>query len=100
VKDGKYLSDDFIKYHQITEKIIEDEDEILNMHMSVIKVIFCFDQKDDAKLLTEEGELITNVRGVGESNFEMDVYSNKLEQIIKNKLKIYSDLLKKLDSYK
>jgi len=37
-KDGKYLSDEFIKYHQITEKIIEDEDEILNTHMLVIKV--------------------------------------------------------------
>jgi len=38
-KDGKYLSDEFIKYHQITEKIIEDEDDILNSHMMVIKVI-------------------------------------------------------------
>lgn len=51
-------------------------------------------------MLTEEGELITNVRGVGESNFEMDVYAGKLEGIIKNKLKLYSELMKKLDVYK
>lgn len=45
-KDGKQLryrffnlSDEFIKYHQITEKIIEDEDEIVNSHMNIIKVI-------------------------------------------------------------
>ncbi len=46
-KDGKQLrydinklSDEFIKYHQITEKIIEDEDEIVNSHMNIIKVDF------------------------------------------------------------
>jgi len=51
-------------------------------------------------MLTEEGELITNVRGVGESNFEMDVYSNKLEEIVKNKMKLYKNLLNKLETYK
>ncbi len=34
------FSDEFIKYHQITEKIIEDEDEIVNSHMNIIKVEF------------------------------------------------------------
>lgn len=56
--------------------------------------------QEDAKMLTEEGELITNVRGVGESNFEMDVYSNKLEEIVKNKMKLYKNLLNKLETYK
>lgn len=37
-KDGKYLSDDFIRYHQITDQIIEDEDIIINNHMNIIKV--------------------------------------------------------------
>lgn len=37
-KEGKYLSDDFIRYHQITEQIIEDEDLIINNHMNIIKV--------------------------------------------------------------
>lgn len=36
------LSDDFIKYHQITEKIVEDEDEIVNIHMNIIKVQMIF----------------------------------------------------------
>jgi hypothetical protein len=39
-KDGKYLSDDFVKYHQITDQLIEDEDDIINGHMEIIKVLF------------------------------------------------------------
>jgi len=91
-KDGKYLSDEFIKYHQVTEKIIEDEDEIVNSHMNIIK--------EDAKMLTEEGELITNVKGVGEAQFEMEAYTNRLEKIINQKIKLYLDLKTKIDSYK
>ncbi len=51
-------------------------------------------------MLTEEGELITNVRGNGEANYEMDTYANKLELIIRNKLKQYNELMKRLDTYK
>lgn len=38
-KEGKYLSDDFIRYHQITDQLVEDEDAIVNTHMNIIKVI-------------------------------------------------------------
>lgn len=37
-KEGKYLSDDFIRYHQITDRLVEDEDNIVNGHMNIIKV--------------------------------------------------------------
>ena len=57
--------------------------------------------KDDAKLLTNEGELIANVKGVGnEEDFKMDEYVNSLEKLVKNKLEIYSDLMQKIDKYK
>ena len=36
-KDGKFISDDFIKYHKLTDTIIQDEDDIINTHMEVIK---------------------------------------------------------------
>jgi hypothetical protein len=39
-KEGKYLSDDFIKYHQITDLLVEDEDAIVNSHMNIIKVYY------------------------------------------------------------
>ena len=92
-KDGKILSDDFIRYHQITDQLVEDEDKIVNLHMTIIK--------EDAKLLTEEGDLITNIKGIGEeSDFEMEKYVERLEKIIDKKINIYTDLKGKIDTYK
>jgi hypothetical protein len=57
--------------------------------------------KDDAKMLTEEGELISNIKGVGEeTNFNMENYTTKLEQIINKKISMYMDLKKKMEIYK
>ena len=99
-KDGKYLSDDFIKYHQIMDQIVEDEDNIVNMHMNIIK--------EDARLLTEEGDLITKIKrkndeeSIDESTYhtELNKYSEKLDNIINKKLELYKDLQSKLDLYK
>ena len=94
-KEGKYISDEFIKYQLLTEKIVEDEDDIVSTHMNVIK--------DDAKILTEEGELITKIKGINSDlneEFTMDEYSNRLEMIIDKKINMYSDLKDKLDIYK
>ncbi len=93
-KDGKFISDDFIKYHKLTDQIIEDEDEIVATHMDVIK--------QDAKMLTEEGELITKIKGIedNEENFNMDEYIKRLEKIIDKKIDIYSGLQNKIDVYK
>lgn len=92
-KDGKMLSDEFIRYHQVNDKLVELEDSIINLHMNIIK--------EDAKLLTEEGDLITNIKGIGEeANFEMETYAGRLENIIEKKIKIYSDLKYKIDEYK
>ena len=35
---SKGENDNFIKYHQITEKIIEDEEEIVDKHFNLVKV--------------------------------------------------------------
>ena len=51
-------------------------------------------------MLTEEGNLITNVKGVGEIQSDMELYTNKLEKIINNKISIYVSLKAKIDSYK
>ena len=93
-KDGKFISDDFIKYHKLTDQIIEDEDDIVATHMDVIK--------QDAKMLTEEGELITKIKGIedSEENFTMDDYLKRLENIINKKIDIYSGLQNKIDVYK
>ena len=51
-------------------------------------------------MLTEEGELITNVKGVGEAQFEMEVYTNRLEKIINQKISLYVNLKQKIEIYK
>ena len=56
--------------------------------------------KEDATLLTEEGELVSNVKGVGEVDYEMEAYTKDLERIISKKIKMYKDLKTKLDIYK
>ena len=93
-KEGKFISDDFIKYHKLTDTIIQDEDDIINMHMEVIK--------QDAKLLTEEGKLISLIKGIGteEEKIEVDEYIKRLENVLDQKINLYSGLQDKIDVYK
>jgi len=66
------------------------EENLIETHMNIIR--------DDARFLTEEGELLTNLKGVGADNeIQMDRYVKVLETIIEKKLNIYSDLKKKMD---
>ena len=93
-KDGKFISDDFIKYHKLTDTIIQDEDDIINTHMEVVK--------QDAKLLTEEGRLISLIKGIGtdEDKIEIDEYIQRLDNVLDQKMNIYSGLQDKIDIYK
>ena len=92
-RDNKVLNDDFIKYHHLTAKLVEDEDDIINYHMTIIK--------EDARLLSQEGDLITNIKGVGkEEDFKMDEYISGLDKIIEQKLKFYNNMRGKVDKYK
>ena len=93
-KDGKFISDDFIKYHKLTDTIIQDEDDIVTTHMEVVK--------QDAKLLTEEGRLISLIKGIGteEEKIEIDEYIQRLESVLDQKVNIYSGLQDKIDIYK
>lgn len=78
------------KYNEILN---EDEEYIISSHMNIIK--------DDAKMLTEEGELISSIKGVNvETNYDMEMYIKRLEQIITKKISIYMDLKKKMEIYK
>ena len=92
-REGKVLNDDYIKYHHLTAKLVEDEDDIINYHMNIIK--------EDARLLSQEGDLITNIKGVGkEEDFKMDEYIAGLDKIIEQKLKLYTNMRGKVEKYK
>lgn len=56
--------------------------------------------KDDAKLLTEEGNLITKIKGLNDDDYQMDAYTDCLERIINKKISIYTDLKKRIETYK
>ena len=67
--------------------------------IKVINILLIF--QVDAKMLTEEGDLITNIKGIGdELDLNMDEYSMRVEKIIIKKIAIYTDLKKKIDIYK
>ena len=92
-RDGKIMNDDFIRYNHLTAKLVEDEDDIINYHMNIIK--------EDARLLSQEGDLITNIKGVGkEGDFKMDEYIVGLDKIIEQKLRLYNNIKGKVDKYK
>ena len=92
-REGKVLNDDYIKYQQLTSKLVEDEDDIISYHMNIIK--------EDARLLSQEGDLITNIKGVGkEEDFTIDEYISGLDKVIEYKLQAYSKLRDKVNRYK
>lgn len=51
-------------------------------------------------MLTEEGELISNVQGVGSVEYDIDEYVNRMERIVKRNIEIYSDMQKRLNKFK
>ena len=57
--------------------------------------------REDARMLTEEGELMKHLRGGNnENNFKIEDYMNKLESIINKKISIYTQLKDKIDIYR
>ena len=56
--------------------------------------------KEDAKLLTQESELISKVQGNGYVDFDVDSYVDKLQAVVKKKLKMYNLLARKIDHFR
>ncbi|CAK56910.1 unnamed protein product (macronuclear) [Paramecium tetraurelia] len=83
---------EFFDFHEKVNTILEEQDEILNIHMAAIK--------EDAKLLQQESELIQSIQGVGIVDYDVDTYVGNLDAFIKKKLKIYNLLNKKLLVFK
>ena len=86
------LSNEFFDFQEKINTILDEQEEIFSTHMHAIK--------EDAKLLTQESELISNVQGVGVVDYDIDSYVMKMEQVIKNKLAIYANLDNKIALFK
>ena len=75
------------------EKINEEQENLILNHIDIIK--------NEAKLLTEEGNLISKIKGITEEeNYSMDEYMPKIEDIIQMKLSYFKDLKQKIREYK
>ena len=72
--------------------VAEEQEALIANHMEIIK--------SEAQLLTEEGNLISKIKGITEENYSMDEYVPKIEDIIDTKLNYFRELKKKIKEYK
>lgn len=73
---------------------IAAEETILNGHLECVK--------EEAQLITQEGELITRIEKamVNETDYDMDRYLNTAESIARKKIEMYSNLLANIGDFK
>ncbi len=70
------------------------EENILNEHLECVK--------EEAQLITQEGELITKIEKamVNDANYDMKGYLDMAENIARKKLEMYSRLLSDIGEFK
>lgn len=81
-----------LAFHEKVETIMEEEEKLLSCHVDAIK--------EDAKMLTEEGKLISMVQGEGVVDYDIDEYVRKMEKLVRHKIAIYQQLAKRLSNFK
>ena len=87
------IEEERFELNDYNKPLTKVEENLIESHINIIK--------DDARFLTEEGELLTNLKGVGADNeIQIDGYVKVLERIIEKKLNIYSDLKRKMEMCK
>lgn len=76
-------------FHRTVQDLFEEEEDLLNLHMSVIQ--------ENAELLTEEGRLLQSIQG---DNNDIDSYATRLDQILTRKQQLINVLQAKLDHFR
>lgn len=82
------LDPNLLTFHEKADELIDEQEEFRGKHFEYLK--------EAAKMLTEEGDLISNVQGFGEEEYDMDEYVLRMEKIIKRNLEIYGDLQERI----
>ena len=85
---GEELDQNLLTFHEKADELVEEEEELRTVHLDYLK--------EAAKLLTEEGNLISNLTGFGNEEYEMEEYVNRMEKIVKRNLEIYGALQARL----
>jgi kinesin family protein 2/24 len=76
-------------FHRTVQDLFEEEEDLLNLHMSVIQ--------ENAELLTEEGRLLQQIQG---ENNDIDTYAARLDEILRRKQELIDVLKERLDNFR
>lgn len=74
--DGLANSSELLALHEAVNMIMDEEEALLNKHMSCIK--------RNAQLLTEESQLLAKVQGVDVVDYDIDGYVQRLDAVRTN----------------
>jgi kinesin family protein 2/24 len=88
-EDDNEDNTDVDAFHQTVQDLFEEEEDLLNLHMSVIQ--------ENAELLTEEGKLLQQIQG---ENNDIDNYATRLNLILLRKQELITILREKLDHFR
>uniref|UniRef100_A0A7S3V5B6 Kinesin-like protein n=1 Tax=Chaetoceros debilis TaxID=122233 RepID=A0A7S3V5B6_9STRA len=83
---------DIAHLHRTVQTLFEEEESLLNLHMSVIQ--------ENAELLTEEGKLLQSVQSEAVADYDIDDYASRLGTILDRKSYLITCLKDKLVSFR
>ena len=83
------LDDENSAFHRTVQDVFEEEEDLLNLHMTVIQ--------ENAELLTEEGRLLQQIQG---ENNDIDAYAARLDAILQRKQELITVLRGKLEHFR
>ena len=86
------MDNNLLTFHEKVDNIMDEQDELRNNHLEYLK--------EAAQLLTQEGELISNLQGLGGEDTDIDDYVSRMEGIVARNLEIYSDMQQQLLRFK
>jgi kinesin family member 2/24 len=84
--------DEVEELHRAVQSLMEDEEALLNSHMTVIQ--------ENAELLTEEGRLLQAIQGDDVVDYDIDAYAARLEQILDRKMDLIVALRMQLQGFR
>lgn len=86
------VDNNLLTFHEKVDNIMDEQDDLRNRHLEYLK--------EAAQLLTQEGELISNLQGLGGEETDIDEYVTKMEAIVGRNLEIYADMQQQLARFK
>mmetsp|Transcript_41184 Transcript_41184/g.54199 ORF Transcript_41184/g.54199 Transcript_41184/m.54199 type:complete len:644 (+) Transcript_41184:338-2269(+) len=84
--------EELMEMHRTVQKVFEEEETLLNLHMTVIQ--------ETAELLTEEGRLLQQIQGDEVVDYDIDAYATRLEEILQRKQGLTDKLQRQLARFR